>query len=417
MLADFLIHNIAEALTCAGPAPRRGAAQDDAGAIAQAAVASKDGVIVFAGPEREWRARGTLTPDARTLDARGGAVVPGFVDPHTHVVFAGDRREELRRRLAGASYAQIAAEGGGIVSSVRATCDATEDQLAADTRRRLDEMLRCGTTTCEAKSGYGLTTESELKMLRVIERLSREHAIEISPTFMGAHEIPLEYRDRPRAYVDLVVNEMIPAVARAGTAEWCDVFCETGVFTPEESREILEAARRAGLKLRIHADELGASGGSGVAAALGVRSADHLIFVDDAGADALATAGVVATLLPIASFYLKLGRFAPARMLMARGVAVALATDVNPGAGFSPSMPFAMALACFGMGMTFESALVAATINAAYAIDRHDRVGSLEAGKQMDAVVVDGPAIDLVRIGAEMVRDVVKKGQIVHAHG
>jgi imidazolonepropionase len=254
-------------------------------------------------------------------------------------------------------------------------------------------------------------------MLRVVERLSREHAIEISPTFMGAHEIPLEFRDRRRAYVDLVVNEMIPAVARARTAEWCDVFCETGVVTPEESREILEAARRAGLKLRIHADELGASGGSGVAAALGVRSADHLIFVDEAGADALAAAGVVATLLPIASFYLKLGRFAPARMLMERRVAVALATDVNPGAGFSPSMPFAMALACFGMGMTFESALVAATINAAYAIDRHTRVGSLEAGKQMDAVVVDGPAIDLVRVGADMVRIVIKKGRIVHAHG
>lgn len=417
MLADFLIHNAAEVLTCAGPAPRRGVAQRDAGVIPRAAVAANNGAIVFAGPESEWRQNGTLTPDAQVVDARDGAVVPGFVDPHTHVVFAGDRRDELRRRLAGATYAHIAAQGGGIVSTVRATRDATEDQIAADTRRRLDDMLRCGTTTCEAKSGYGLTTEAELKMLRVIGTLAREHAVEISPTFMGAHEIPLEFRDRRRAYVDLVIDEMIPEVARTRAAEWCDVFCETGVFTPDESREILEAARRAGLKLRIHADELGASGGSGVAAALGVRSADHLIFIDEGGADGLAAAGVVATLLPIASFYLKLGRFAPARLLIERGVAVALATDVNPGGGFSPSMPFAMTLACFGMGLTFEEALVAATINAAYALDRHARVGSLEAGKQMDAVLVDGPAIDLVRVGADTVRAVIKKGRIVHAHG
>ena len=417
MRADFLIHNTAEVLTCAGPAPRRGAAQNDAGAIPHGVVAARNGAIVFAGAEGEWRRAGTLTPDAQVVDARGGAVVPGFVDPHTHIVFAGDRRDELRRRLAGASYTEIAAQGGGIVATVRATRDATEDRLAADTRRRLDEMLRCGTTTCEAKSGYGLTTEAELKMLRVVAALAREHAVEISATFMGAHEIPSECRDRRRAYIDLVIHEMIPAVAGARAAEWCDVFCETGVFTPEESREILEAARGAGLGLRIHADELGASGGSGVASALGVRSADHLIFVDADGADRLAAAGVVATLLPIAAFYLKLGRFAPARLLIERGVAVALATDVNPGGGFSPSMPFAMTLACFGMGLTFEEALVAATINAAYAVDRHARIGSLEAGKQLDAVVVDGPAIDLVRVGVETVRLVIKKGQVVHAQG
>jgi len=227
--------------------------------------------------------------------------------------------------------------------------------------------------------------------------------------------VPVEYRDRRREYVERIVNDMIPAVARKRLAEWCDVFCETGVFTPEESREILEAARRAGMKLRIHADELGPSGGSRVAAACRVRSADHLIFVDDEGAAAMAQAGVVATLLPIASFYLKLGRFAPARALIDRGVAVALATDVNPGAGYSPSMPFAMALACFGMGLTFEEALVAATINAAYSLDRHDRVGSLEVGKQMDAVIVDGPAVDLLRVGAATITAVVKRGQVVHA--
>ncbi len=413
MRADFLIRNTSEVLTCAGPAPRAGARMADAGSRPRAIVASNAGMIVFVGDEDEWRRRGTLAPDATVVDANGGAVVPGFVDPHTHVVFAGDRRDELRRRLAGATYAEIAASGGGIVSTVRATRAASEAILVEDTRRRLAEMLRCGTTTCEAKSGYGLTTEDELKMLRAIRRLALEQPIEISPTFMGAHEVPIEYRSRRHEYLDLLVREMIPAVAREGLAEWCDVFCEEGVFTPDESRALLEAARAAGLKPRMHADELGASGGSGVAADLAVRSADHLIFVDERAADRFAAAGVCATLLPIAAFYLKLGRFAPARMLIARGVPVALATDVNPGGGFSPSMPFAMTLACFGMGLTFEEALVAATLNAAYSLDREDRVGSLESGKQMDAVLVHGPAIDLIRVGAETIAAVVKRGAIV----
>jgi len=412
--ADFLIRNTSEVLTCAGPAPRRGPAQADARSIPGAAVAAYDGRIVFIGFESLLPHEVTLTPGATIVDAGGGAVVPGFVDAHTHVIFAGDRRGELRRRLTGASYEEIAGEGGGILSTVLATRNASESVLAADTARRLAEMLRCGTTTAEAKSGYGLTTESELKMLRVIRELGKMQPVELSPTFMGAHEVPVEYRTRRHAYVDLIVSDMIPAVAQERLAEWCDVFCEKGVFTPDESREILTAARAAGMKLRLHADELAASGGSQLAAEIGARSADHLIFVDEAGAHKLAAAGVAATLLPIASFYLKLGRFAPARMLIHRNVAVALATDVNPGGGYSPSMPFAMTLACFGMGLTFEEALVGATINAAYALDRHDRIGSLEPGKQMDAVIVDGPAIDLIRVGAETIRTVVKKGKVVH---
>ena len=413
MIADFLIHNTSEILTCAGPAPRAGPRQADAGSQPRAVIAAYRGTIVFVGGDADWRRDGTLTADALVLNAVGGAVVPGFVDPHTHVVFAGDRRDELRCRLGGATYAEIATAGGGIVGSVRATRAASDDELAADTRVRLDEMLRCGTTTCEAKSGYALTTEGELKMLRTVRAVAATHAIELSPTFMGAHDVPVEYRGRRRAYVDLIIGEMIPAVARERLAEWCDVFCETGVFTPDESREILEAGRAAGLKPRIHADELWASGGSRVAADVGARSADHLIHVDEAGADGLAAAGVVATLLPIAAFYLKLGRFAPARMLIERGVAVALATDVNPGAGFSPSMPFAMTLACFGMNLTFEEALVGATINAACSLDRQDRIGSLEPGKQMDAVVVHGPAINLIRVGADTIRAVVKRGRLV----
>jgi imidazolonepropionase len=413
VLADFLVHNTAEVLTCAGPAPRIGERQRDARPVSRAAIAACQGRIVFVGFESVWRHEVELTADAVVVDAHGGAVVPGFVDPHTHVVFSGDRREELRRRLTGTTYAEIAADGGGILGTVVATRAASEAALAAETRRRLDEMLRAGTTTCEAKSGYALTVEGELKLLRVLRALAAEHAIEIAPTFMGAHEVPVEYRERRRAYTDLVINEMIPAVADERLAEWCDVFCEQGVFDRQESHDILLAARAAGMKLRIHADEFGLSGGSEVAAQLGVRSADHLIFTDAAGADALAAAGVVATLLPIASFYLKLGRFAPGRMLIERDVAVALATDVNPGGGYSPSMPFAIALACFGMNLTFEEALVGATINAAYALDRHDRVGSLEPGKQMDAVIVDGPAIDLIRVGAPTIRAVVKRGRIV----
>ena len=415
MFADFLIHNTSEVLTCAGPAPRLGPRQADARPVLRAAVASFRGRIVFVGFDSLLAREVELTPDAVVLDARGGAVVPGFVDPHTHVVFAGDRRAELRRRLTGATYAEIAAEGGGILGTVIATRAATEASLAAETRVRLDEMLRCGTTTCEAKSGYALTTEGELKMLRALRDLAATHPIEISATFMGAHEVPVEYRERRRAYLDLIVKDMIPAVAREKLAEWCDVFCERGVFTPDESREILEAGRAARLKPRIHADELAPSGGSEIAADVRARSADHLIFVDEAGAAGLAEAGTVATLLPIASFYLKLGRFAPARMLIDRGVAVALATDVNPGAGYSPSMPFAMTLACFGMNLTFEEALVGATINAACSLDRQDRIGSLEPGKQMDAVIVDGEAINLIRVGADVIRAVVKKGRVVHA--
>jgi len=413
VVADFLIHNTSEVLTCAGPAPRIGPRQADAVSRPKAVIAAHRGTIVFVGDEADWRRNGTLADAALVVDAEGGAVVPGFVDPHTHVVFAGDRRNELRRRLAGATYAEIAAEGGGIVGSVKATRVASDEDLAAVTRQRLDEMLRCGTTTCEAKSGYALTTVGELKMLRTIRTLAATHPIEISPTFMGAHEVPVEYRHRRRDYLDLVVHEMIPAVAREGSAESCDVFCETGVFTPDESREILQAGRAAGLAPRIHADEFASSGGSVVAAEVGARSADHLIFIEEASAAGLAASGVVATLLPIASFYLKLGRFAPARMLMASGVAVALATDVNPGAGYSPSMPFAMTLACFGMHLTFEEALVAATINAACSLGRQDRIGSLELGKQMDAVVVHGPAINLIRVGADTIRAVIKRGKVV----
>ena len=401
--------------TCAGPAPRRGREQGNITPVFDGAIAARNETISYIGRSDELAQHVDVSSSTIRIDARGCAVIPGLVDPHTHAVHAGDRRDELRGRLAGDTYEGVAARGGGILSTVDATRAAQEDQLVAEARVRLDEMLACGTTTCEIKSGYGLTTESELKQLRAIRTLARSHPIEITPTFLGAHEVPVEFRGRRDDYVSLVVNEMIPHVASERLAEWCDVFCERGVFTIDESVTILEAGVSAGLKPRVHADELGATGGSHVAARVGARSADHLVFVDEASADELARASVTAILLPIAAFYLKLGRFAPARMLIERGVPVALATDVNPGGGFSPSVPFAISLACFCMGMTLEEALIAATLNAAWSLDRADIVGSLEPGKQMDAVIIKGGLVELLRVGAPAVHAVIKKGKVVRS--
>jgi imidazolonepropionase len=411
--ADFVIEHADLVATCGGPAPRRGAAQRDITPIRDASIAAHQGVIVYVGSSSEAERQLELHDDAVRLDARGCTVVPGFVDPHTHLVFAGDRQDELHRRLAGASYAAIAADGGGIMKTVALTRAATETELADAARPRLDEMLAAGTTTCEAKSGYGLTTDSELTQLRAIRRLNRTHPIDIVPTFLGAHAIPVECRARRATYVASVIEEMIPRVAAEGLAEWCDVFCDTGAFTPDESVAILEAGKRVGLQPRIHADQLAPSGGCRVAAQVGARSADHLVHANETAADALTSADVCAVLLPIAAFYLKLGRFAPARMLIDRGVPVALATDLNPGGGFSPSVPFAMALACFAMDMTLEESLVAATLNAAWSLDRADTIGSLEAGKLMDAVIVRGGLVELLRVGASAIGTVIKRGSIV----
>lgn len=410
--ADLVLLHARELITCAGDAPRRASDQSRVDRTPDGALAALEGRVVFAGASADLAKQIAPLPHAVIHEVPDHTILPGFVDPHTHAVFAGDRRGELRRRLAGETYAHIAASGGGILETVRATREADEDTLAAATISRLDEMLACGTTTCEIKSGYGLSLEAELKLMRVIAAVSRIHPISIDATFLGAHEIPPEYRSDRRRYVDLVCNEMIPAVASERTARWCDVFCEEGVFTTAESRQILEAGQRAGLRPRIHADELGPSGGSLVAAAVNARSADHLIFVPPDGIRALANADVTATLLPTAAFYLKLSRFAPARELIAAGVPVALATDVNPGGGFSPSMPFAMALACFGMNLTFEEALIASTVNAAWSIDRASEVGSLEDGKQADAILVRGDAVNLLRIGADSITTVIKGGRL-----
>jgi imidazolonepropionase len=416
--ADFAVRRIGLLATLAGPVPRTGAAMRDLALLRDAAVAVCGGRVAWVGPDSGFDAAVALRPGAETLDAMGAAVVPGLVDPHTHLAFAGDRDDEIRRRLAGTSYQEIAAGGGGIVRTVEATRRASVEELAALVASRLDEMLLCGTTTAEVKSGYGLETAAELRSLEAIRLAASRHPVTVVPTFLGAHEVPREHRDDRERYVRILVEEMVPAVAHRGLAAFADVFCERGVFTVEESRKILLAARAHGLKLRIHADELATTGGAELAGELRARSADHLVFVSDAGMRALAEASCVATLLPTAAFYLRLGRFAPARDLIEAGAPVALASDVNPGGGLSPSLPYAMAIGCFSMGMALEEALAAVTVNAAYSLDLQGEAGSLEAGKRADLVVLRSERLlDLVRVGVPAIRAVVKGGRVVVRDG
>jgi imidazolonepropionase len=416
--ADFAVRNIGLLATLAGPAPRTGAAMRDPGLRTEAALAAWGGRIAWVGDELAFDTAVRLAPGATVIDARGAAVVPGFVDAHTHLAFAGERDDEIRQRLAGASYAQIAAAGGGIVRTVAATRAASVDDLAELVEQRLDELLLCGTTTAEVKSGYGLETAAELRSLEAIRLAAQRHPVTVVPTFLGAHEVPPEHRVERARYLSLLVEEMIPAVAERGLAVFADVFCERGVFSVEESRAILLAARARGLKLRIHADELADTGGARLAAELGARSADHLVHVSDDGIRALAGSGCTATLLPTAAFYLRLGRFAPARAILDGGVPLALASDVNPGGGLSPSLRLAMAIACFSMGLSLEEALAAVTLNAACSLDRQHETGSLEMGKRADLVLLrSARLLDLVRVEAPAIRAVVKDGRVVVEDG
>jgi imidazolonepropionase len=415
--ADFAVRRIGLLATLRGPTPRVGAQLRDLGVIGDAALAAAGGRVVWVGADAELATRVHVSAE-HVLDGAGAAVVPGFVDAHTHLAFAGHRDDEIVRRLAGASYKEVAAAGGGIVRSVEATRAASLEALVAGIVSRLDEMLLCGTTTAEVKSGYGLETEAELRSLEAIGQAARRHPVTVVPTFLGAHEVPLERRGDRARYLEEVTREMLPEVARRGLARFCDVFCEEGVFSVDESRRVLAAARDHGLGLRVHADELVWTGGAELAAEMGARSADHLIFASEPGMRALATAGCAATLLPTAAFYLRLGRFAPARAFVTAGVPVALATDVNPGAGLSPSMTFAMALACFGMGLSLEEALAAATIGGAYSVGLEAEVGSLEVGKRADLLVLRSERLlDLVRVGAPAVVAVVKNGRVVVRDG
>ena len=411
--ADLLVRRIGSLATLTGPRPRLGSGLRDIGVIKNAAVACHRGRIVFVGAESELGGGVRATDNVTELDGKGALVIPGFVDAHTHLAFAGDRDDEIRARLAGATYEEIAAQGGGIVKTVAATRAVSLPDLTRLVRSRLDRLLSLGTTAAEVKSGYGLSLAAEKTSLEAITMAAQDHPVRVVRTYLGAHEVPLDRRSDREAYIAEMTDIAIPEIARRGLAEFADVFCERGVFTAEESRRILRAAAAAGLALRIHADEFSDTGGALLAADLRARSADHLIQVSDEGIAAMARASVVATLMPAASFFLKLGRFAPARKMIEAGVAIALGSDTNPGGGLSSSMPFAMTLACFGMGLSVEEALSAATIGGAASLGLENEVGSIEVGKRADLLILGSDRLlDLVRVGENPVFKVIAGGRL-----
>ena len=404
----LLINNIGLLATPEGQSARSGEQQGKIKLLEKAWLLAEDGRVAAVGSGAAPQL------DAQVLDAQGKLVTPGLVDAHTHLIFGGWRQHELALKLRGVSYLEILAQGGGILSTVRATRAATEQELSDKASAALHEMLCFGVTTAEAKSGYGLNTEDELKALRVIRRLNREQPVELAATFMGAHALPPEYKENREEYLRLLCEEMIPQVAREHLAEFCDVFCETGVFTAEESRRILETGKEYGLIPKIHADEIDPIGGSQLTREVGAISAEHLIVCPPEGIAAMAEAGTVACCLPATSFYLG-ATFAPVRDMISAGVPVAMASDFNPGSCPSLNLQFVMNLGCLKYRMTPEEVLTAVTLNAAAAIRRADRIGSLEAGKQADLVIWDAPDLNYIcyRMGSNLAHTVVKKGKVV----
>jgi imidazolonepropionase len=430
----LLIIGASEVVTLAGGV-RRGAEQGDIGRLVAddpaapdaPVVACWEGRIAAVGPrsavELALEAQGYPLARFARLDARGGSVTPGLIDPHTHLLFAGTREGELVLRQQGASYLEILAAGGGILSTVQATRQASEADLLAHGRRWLDEMLTHGVTTIEAKSGYGLDLETEIRLIDVAWQLGREGPVDVVPTWLGAHAVPPEYRARPdgtEAFVRYLIEEQLPGVAAHGRARFADVFCEQGVFSADQSRRVLEAAIGLGLVPRLHADELAPSGGAELAASIGAASADHLATPSDEGIAAMAAAAptdapVVATLLPITTWFLMKPHHAPARRFVEAGVPVAIGTDFNPGTSPSPSLTLAMSMACINLGLSPDEALAAVTINAARALLLDDEIGSLEAGKSADIVIWRVPSSAQIAYhpGADLVRTVIKRGRLV----
>ncbi len=380
------IVNIGQLVTLAGPArPRAGAELNELGIIQNAALLIEDGRIAAIGTNAKIRAR--IPADATVIDAQGRCVTPGFVDAHTHMVFAGNRADEFEQRIAGATYQQIAAAGGGILRTVRLTRATTEDELLASARRHRDWMLRGGTTTLEAKSGYGLDRETELRMLRVMGRLNQEGPARIVPTLLAAHTVPPEFANHREEYIRFICEELIPEVSRLKLARYCDAFCDDHAFTVDECRAVLTAAKQHGLGLRVHAEQFRTGTGAALAADLGAATADHLETVTDETLLQLKAAGVQPVLLPGSVFALSRAQYPPARRMIELGLAIVLATDFNPGSSPVASMPFMLSLACLQMRLSPAEALTAATINAAYSLGLGADVGSLEPGKQADFLI------------------------------
>jgi imidazolonepropionase len=411
---NLLIKNIHQLVTSAvhGRPFKTGTQMRDLGLIENATVHIEGGIIRWVGPSDQFSQ--TVAEGVDVLDASAQVALPGFVDSHTHCVYAGSREQEFAMRSEGMTYQEIAEAGGGILNSVRATREATRKELRKVGSRHLDAMMKHGTTTVEIKSGYGLTEDSEIKMMEAINDLVQDHFMTVVATFLPAHAIPPEYAFNPDAYVDLIITRMLPYVTKRRLAEFFDVFCEKGYFSVEQSRHLLSAARAAGLKLKVHADELAAIGASHLAAEMQVTSADHLEHVDDEGIRKLKEAETVAVLLPGVSFFLN-HAYAPARKLIEAGVPVAIASDLNPGSCMAFSMPLMMTIACTHMGMTPEEAITATTINGAAAVGRSNEVGSIEIGKQADIVLYDVPTYRTIPyfFGANHVAKVIKRGTIL----
>ena len=412
----MLIHSAAQVLTLAG-GPQRGYRLGDLGLIEDGAILIRFGNILETGRSSDLLNK---YPDEETLDVSGKVVLPGFVDPHTHVIWAGDRAAEFELRLQGKSYLEIMEAGGGIVSTVRETRKASKKQLKDQTRSRLKRMLAHGTTTLEAKTGYGLNSETELLMLQALLELDQEEPLDIVLTYLGAHAVPPEYEGDTQGYTDLVCKEMIPALAEWWPAQtkdsfpYIDVFCETGAFDLDQSRHILETARAYGFPIKIHADEFDNLGGVSLAVELGAASADHLVVTSSEDIKALGGSDTVAVALPCTPFGLAESDYTPAKEIIEADGILAIATDLNPGTAWCESMQFASALACRYMKLTPKQAIAAATINAAAAIGMDKKIGSLESGKQADLIVLDIPDYRHIgyRFGTNLVETVIKQGQV-----
>lgn len=413
MKRNLLIKNASELVTCSGFEAKSGSEMSNLHVILDGAVVVEDGIIKAVGKTEEIL-RSHDESKYEIIDASGKAVLPGFVDSHTHFVFGGYRAEEFNWRLRGDSYMDIMERGGGIINSVKATREASKEELLKVGKKRLDSMLAFGVTTVEGKSGYGLDFDTEIKQLEVMEELDKDHPVDIVRTFLGAHAVPKDYKGREGEYIDYIIKEVMPVVKEKGLAEFCDIFCEKNVFTVEQSRTLLSKAKELGMKVKIHADEIVQLGGAELAAELGAASADHLLQASDKGIEDMAKAKVVATLLPCTAFSLR-EHFARGREMIDKGCSVALATDFNPGSCFTESIPLVFALACLQMRLTIEEAITALTINGAAAVGKADSIGSIDAGKKGDMVILEFPSYRFIpyHVAVSTVETVIKNGEVV----